>query len=147
MGRRLPECDYRIDIADSDRIYCRHTAVSAPNNLVPAVACRVCPQRTRTCDDPRPVPSEEELQVALTSQPQMPGVATQAWNIMTAARDFVADGFRTVTAETYQARLSICDECEQRHGDRCLKCGCFLTVKAKGRTFECPLNKWPETPE
>jgi hypothetical protein len=72
-----------------------------------------------------------------------PPLHRQAWNLARALADFVADGMKTVSEEEYQARLEICDGCDQRRGNRCLKCGCRLTLKARGRAFRCPLDKWP----
>ncbi|MBC8356991.1 MAG: hypothetical protein H8E66_33890 [Planctomycetes bacterium] len=72
-----------------------------------------------------------------------PGLARQAWNLAASLASFVADGCKTVTEQEYQARLEICDPCDQRHRNLCLKCGCSLSLKARGRAFQCPLNKWP----
>lgn len=62
---------------------------------------------------------------------------------------FVADGFSTVTREQYAERLRICQGCRKRVGRRCFggekPCGCFLAVKAKGRVWQCPENRWPAT--
>jgi len=41
-------------------------------------------------------------------------------------------------------RLEICDTCDQRRRGRCLKCGCRLRLKARGRAFKCLLGKWPK---
>ena len=73
-----------------------------------------------------------------------PPLPRQAWNLAQALADFVADGLRTVTAEQYKRRVEICDTCPERRGNRCLKCGCRLALKARGRTFKCPLGKWPQ---
>jgi hypothetical protein len=80
-------------------------------------------------------------------QRRFPGLASQAWNLATALAEFVADGCRTVSAEEYHRRLEICDTCDERRGNRCLKCGCRLSLKARGRAFRCPLDKWPAPPE
>lgn len=83
-----------------------------------------------------------------TSQPKqrdknsMPPVKQQAWNLAVSLKDFVSDGFKLVDKEDYEARLQICDDCEFRKGNRCSKCGCNLKVKAKGRAFKCPEDKW-----
>lgn len=78
---------------------------------------------------------------AETSRP--PGLPRQAWSLARALADFVADGCQTVDEETYRLRLEICDACDARRGNRCLKCGCRLSLKARGRAFGCPLDKWP----
>jgi hypothetical protein len=74
---------------------------------------------------------------------RMPSLAAQAWNLAGSLADFLADGCRTVRPDDYQRRLEICDGCDQRRGNRCLQCGCRLHLKARGRAFACPLNKWP----
>ncbi len=75
-----------------------------------------------------------------------PPLLRQAWNLAAALTDFVADGCQTVSEEQYRQRLEICDGCDQRRGNRCMKCGCRLSLKARGRAFQCPLGKWPDIP-
>jgi hypothetical protein len=91
--------------------------------------------------------SEQDDFAASQSQPaKFPPLHPQAWNLARSLADFVADGMKTVSQQEYETRLKICDTCDQRRGNRCLKCGCRLSLKARGRTFQCPLGKWPETP-
>jgi len=80
-----------------------------------------------------------------TKKPQgrFPPLRRQVWNLARSLADFLADGCKTLTQEQYRARLEICDRCDQRRGNRCLKCGCRLSLKARGRAFKCPLGKWP----
>ena len=44
-----------------------------------------------------------------------------------------------------QARLAICQSCDQRRNGWCrhARCGCALTLKARLATESCPLSKWP----
>ncbi len=72
-----------------------------------------------------------------------PRLPSQAWNLTKALAAFVADGLKTVSKQAYQQRLEICDGCDRRRGNRCLACGCRLSLKARGRAFQCPLGKWP----
>jgi hypothetical protein len=70
-----------------------------------------------------------------------------------------AGGFRTVSDDTYQARLATCGACPQLtlaperaiyegltllSGDRrvCSACGCGVAAKAKLPDERCPLQKW-----
>lgn len=76
-----------------------------------------------------------------------PSLHRQAWNLVSSLASFVADGCKTVSTDDYQARLNICDTCDRRRANRCLECGCQLSIKARGRAFECPLNKWPAVSE
>lgn len=74
--------------------------------------------------------------------PAMPPLRRQAWNLVQSLADFVADGCQTVTQDVYEQRMEICDGCEFRHRNRCAKCGCGLSLKARGRAFKCPIGKW-----
>ncbi len=71
-----------------------------------------------------------------------PSLVRQAWNLAQSLADFVADGCKTVTRDEYAQRLEICHACDQRRANRCLKCGCRLALKARGRAFKCPEGKW-----
>lgn len=46
--------------------------------------------------------------------------------------------------EYYDARLAICHTCDQYHkpANKCLVCGCFLSMKAALPGAKCPLNLW-----
>jgi hypothetical protein len=83
---------------------------------------------------------EQDTDNAAEQQP--PPLVVQVWNLARSLTAFVADGCRTVDAEQYRQRLEICDACQHRRGGRCVKCGCRLALKARGRTFRCPLKKW-----
>ena len=76
------------------------------------------------------------------SELRPPSIPKRAWNLAVSLAAFVADGCKTVDKEEYERRLHICDECEFRSSTRCLKCGCNLSLKAKGRAFKCPIGKW-----
>ena len=80
----------------------------------------------------------------LPARPAEPPLVEQVWNFAKAMKDFVADGLQTVSSDEYAARLAVCEECNQRVENRCLLCGCYLSLKARGRAFTCPLEKWPQ---
>ena len=80
-----------------------------------------------------------------TPKGRFPSVHRQVWNLARSLADFVADGCKTVTKEAYARRLEICDACDERRGNRCLKCGCRLALKARGQAFRCPRDRWPDT--
>ena len=143
MAMPLPSCDLRITTDIAGKYFCRHSAVKVSGFLVPGSACVSCPVRLIPCDSPRDIPSGEELE-RLSSETASPSLVTMAWNFAVAVRDFVADGCTTVSNEVYEHRLEICDECDQRVGHSCKKCGCQLALKARGRAFECPLSKWTD---
>jgi hypothetical protein len=133
----LPPCTYRVATEQPERFYCRHTRVMADDDLVSANVCGQCAFRLVPCANPRPEERSQERRA-------FPALLVQAWNAMTAVAEFVRDGCTTVDATEFQARLDICDTCVERVGDRCLQCGCHLTLKARGRAFQCPLGKWPD---
>ena len=78
-------------------------------------------------------------------QDQIPSIPDRAWNLAKALTAFAVDGCRTVSKATYRIRLQTCAACPRRDDNWCLECGCFLLVKAKGRAWNCPLDKWPAT--
>jgi hypothetical protein len=41
-------------------------------------------------------------------------------------------------------RMAICEECPSllRLTHQCKECGCFMKMKTKIKTAECPLGKW-----
>lgn len=75
-----------------------------------------------------------------------PSMASRLWHLATDVAAFASEpGF--VTAEEYQDRLSACESCDRRQEGQCLECGCFVSLRAKGKAWDCPLNKWPKTKE
>lgn len=74
----------------------------------------------------------------------MPDQETQIKSVVEAVTKYIAGGLKTLTLKETEERLEICKTCDQKTDDwRCLGCGCFLTIKAKWSTQECPQNKWP----
>ena len=56
----------------------------------------------------------------------------------------IKSGFKQVTHEQYYDRLAICRACPFLNHEklRCMDCGCFVKVKAKFKTEDCPQNYW-----
>jgi hypothetical protein len=75
------------------------------------------------------------------AQTEFPPMRKQMWNVARALAAFVANP-RFVAREEYVARLDVCHDCDQRRDERCLQCGCALSLKARGAAFDCPLRKW-----
>ena len=46
-------------------------------------------------------------------------------------------------SEAAAARLHVCEACPSLRGDRCIECGCYMTIKAHLAAMHCPLGKWP----
>lgn len=47
-----------------------------------------------------------------------------------------------VTDEGYKERLALCKECDKLIDATCLKCGCYVEIRALSKTARCPANKW-----
>ena len=42
----------------------------------------------------------------------------------------------------YQERLSVCKECNNLLDATCLKCGCYVEIRAIKKDAHCPVKKW-----
>jgi len=96
---------------------------------------------------PSPSPaSGRGEQVASAAEPvgqqAFPPLATQASNFFQAAVAFVGDGCALVDDAEYRRRLTVCHFCDRRSERRCTACGCWIGLKARGRAFTCPLDRW-----
>ena len=49
-----------------------------------------------------------------------------------------------VSEQEYEKRLSICKQCESLLSGMCLKCGCYVELRAMKKKQKCPNipNKW-----
>lgn len=47
-----------------------------------------------------------------------------------------------VPAEVRKSRLVACADCPRKKGAKCEECGCFLSLKSRLATEDCPLGKW-----
>lgn len=64
---------------------------------------------------------------------------------------FIASGMALAAKTTRKARLAVCDQCSERQEhrlvglrlDRCGRCGCFISLRARGQVWDCPVGKWP----
>lgn len=43
-----------------------------------------------------------------------------------------------VPEETYQDRLTLCQQCEALHSGTCARCGCYVEARAAKRSLSCP---------
>jgi len=86
---------------------------------------------------------DEAMEAKVRGQPiEMPSITKKIGNFLASMADFVADP-SFVTKEEYGERLKICNACPFRIQNSCGKCGCNLSIKAKGHAFHCPEKKWP----
>ncbi len=55
----------------------------------------------------------------------------------------IKSDFTDVDETTYQKRLAVCELCPNKTENwQCSLCGCFLAIKARWSTEDCPLGKW-----
>ena len=47
-----------------------------------------------------------------------------------------------VPNEEYERRLLICENCENLTKGVCVKCGCFIIVRARRKNKGCPIDKF-----
>ena len=67
-------------------------------------------------------------------------LARDAWH---AARRAGEGSPLLLPSEAAAARLRVCETCPSLRGDRCVECGCYMTIKAHLAAMQCPLGKWP----
>ena len=82
---------------------------------------------------PAPVPAPQQ---------SFPPLASQASHLLQSVVAFVGDGCGIVDDAHFRRRLEICRTCDRLSGNRCVACGCFIRVKARGRIFRCPIDRW-----
>jgi hypothetical protein len=84
---------------------------------------------------------------AMARQPAAPGLLKRAGSLakaIGAETKAIVQGQPTLTAQQVAARLAVCASCDQLRSNRaCAKCGCFVDAKARFRSQDCPLRKWP----
>ncbi len=47
-----------------------------------------------------------------------------------------------VSHEEYEKRLLVCQSCESLVTGTCMKCGCYVELRAAGKNSRCPAKKW-----
>lgn len=72
--------------------------------------------------------------------PRYPSLVQQAWNVSKAATGFVTSGFQIADQAEQERRIAICHTCELYDPvkDRCLKCGCKISLKTRIASSHCP---------
>jgi hypothetical protein len=83
----------------------------------------------------------------MARQPAQPGLLKRAGSLAKAIGSetkAIVQKQPNLTAAQVAARLAICGSCDQLRSNRaCAKCGCFVDAKARFRSQDCPLRKWP----
>ncbi len=47
-----------------------------------------------------------------------------------------------VSDTVYEKRLDVCRECENLLNATCLKCGCYVEIRALSKASKCPGKRW-----
>lgn len=72
-----------------------------------------------------------------------PNLIEQAVSFGKAVVGHAADGFRNVSDEIYEERMSICESCEHFTEEKtCKLCTCQMRTKCQWASSECPIKKW-----
>jgi len=83
-----------------------------------------------------------------TSNKSMPSMSQMVQNVghsvVKNVRSVASGNALKISEEDKNSRLDICKSCEffESVKQRCLKCGCFLSVKTYLKAEKCPINKW-----
>ncbi|WP_165073325.1 hypothetical protein [Paludisphaera rhizosphaerae] len=97
-------------------------------------------------DDPDPVVrAHARFRLSVVDpEPAYPPFAVQAVSAVKAAARFVASGCETVDQSEFDRRKAICEACPnyQAADDRCLLCGCMLSIKPWSAVESCPDARW-----
>lgn len=51
-------------------------------------------------------------------------------------------GADRVLPEKYEARLSVCKQCDLLNAGTCNACGCYVELRALTEVSRCPYRKW-----
>jgi len=86
--------------------------------------------------------AEQEEQTGTRSEHSPPSVVEQAKSASKAAAQFARSGFKRLTQEEHDARLEQCDSCPDFKKGRCMRCGCYMKLKAWLPQQHCLLGKW-----
>lgn len=77
---------------------------------------------------------------------KLPDVLDMAKNLVATAKDVVSDAVdgKDVIAskEKINQRIATCEKCDWSYNRKCLKCGCFISIKVNLNSSKCPLDKW-----
>ena len=80
---------------------------------------------------------------------RLPSMKTMAGDltgtVIQALRHAIQTGEIIADDDIIRRRLQTCNNCDQKSGIRCLRCGCFISMKAAVLVAECPDKKWPNT--
>ena len=138
----FPECNRRGKVLSQISCECfSNRIIHGEDTIVASLqTCQICPYKSLE-DDPDLPPVGEKV--------KGPGIVKLAGNFAKAVANHLKDGGRKVSQEELQERLEQCNNCQFLVKNRCrhMKCGCFITKKAKWRSEKCPIGRWPPLEE
>ena len=75
---------------------------------------------------------------------KMPSFLDKVSSVIKDTKRWIFHGAESVTKEEFMRRTKICNECPHfiHKSNTCGICGCWMEVKAKWKTSECPKRKW-----
>ena len=138
------ECSRRGRIVSTNVCECFSNRIIHPKEGYATIdTCQACPYRNIEDDPELPHYSEQKHP---NSQQELPSKGGMAVNFIKAVGRHIQDGARKVSKEELEERLKQCDKCVFHKNNRCthMKCGCFLTKKARLKSENCPIGRWPK---
>lgn len=105
---------------------------------------RMLGRRWQVCQGINITPEKREGLLALYKGEEPP-LSTKLGNYIKAVSKHIVDGMVKLDKQESEARLEVCASCDRLGENRtCLVCGCPVDEKAKWRSEDCPLEKWPK---
>ena len=128
-----------------------HSLIKALNAALPVVdmllSTRPPKQIARRASSYRAGVEKRRASHSKTRKEPTPGLMKRASSFAKAIGSetkAIAHGKPNLTPDQVAARLATCRSCDQLRSNRtCAKCGCFVDAKARFRTQDCPMKKWP----
>lgn len=97
-------------------------------------------------DDPDPVVRAHARNrlAAMGPEPEYPSLGRRALNLAGAVASHVASGLAVVDDGEKVRRIGICRSCPSYAAaeGRCLECGCYMEIKARWESGDCPSGRW-----
>ncbi len=110
---------------------CNHPNIE-PRHPYTQVVCRVCW-----------LYANDEYFKKKWSETDEPGLLQKAWNLTAALAKHTINGLKETDDLQYNERLAVCSTCDRKTDNWvCKECGCYITIKAKWASEDCPLHKW-----
>ena len=132
----FPQCNRRGKIISGETCHCLSNRIIHQEPFLANIqTCQTCRHRNME-DDPDLPP--------VGGKPKGPSIIGLAGHFARAIASHVKDGAMKVSQEEFEKRLEKCSSCQFLENMRCkhMKCGCYITTKARWRSEHCPIGKW-----